>query len=142
VFESLRWIVRELRLAPNPGGPGAGLSAAQIFVLHVLAEHGPLSVGELAERTATDPSSVSVVVRKLHEGNLVSKRPSPEDLRRMQVALTAKGARAAAGSSLPVQQLMIGRMERMAPADLRRLADLLGQLAPSRDGAAPMFFQD
>jgi DNA-binding MarR family transcriptional regulator len=142
VFDALRWIVRELRLAQNPGGPGAGLSAAQVFVLHVLAEHGALSVGDLAERTATDPSSVSVVVRKLQERALVSKRPSDEDRRRMRVALTAAGAQAAVRASLPVQQILIGRMQRMARGDLGRLAELLEQLAPPRDGAAPMFFQD
>ena len=96
VFDALRWIVRALRLAQTSRHGGAGLSAAQVFVLHVLKEHGPLSVVELADRTATDPSSVSVVVRKLNGRGLVGKRTSSTDRRKLNVALTQAGARAAA----------------------------------------------
>ena len=143
VFDALRWIVRELRLAQSPVGPAAGLSAAQIFVLHILKEHGGLSMGDLAERTVTDPSSVSVVVRKLHDKGLVGKRPSPEDHRRLLVTLTAAGARVTEQSPIPVQQVLMERMARLAPGQLHSLADLLEQVAPPREGApAPMFFQD
>jgi len=143
VLDSLRWIVRELRMAQSPVGPAAGLSAAQIFVLHTIREYGDLSVGDLAERTATDPSSVSVVVRKLHDKGLVGKQPSPEDHRRLLVTLTAAGARVAEHSPAPVQQVLMERMARLAPGQLHRLADLLEQVAPPREGGpAPMFFQD
>ena len=142
VFDALRWIVRELRLA-KPPGPQA-LSAAQMFVLHVLKEHGALSVGDLAERTATDPSSVSVVIRKLHDKKLVAKKPSPEDQRRMRVTLTAAGARIVAKAPTPVQQVLMERMTLLGPEQLHLLAGLLEQVAPPRTGGSgpPMFFQD
>jgi DNA-binding MarR family transcriptional regulator len=143
VFDALRWIVRELRLAQGPGGQ-AGLSAAQMFVLHALKEGGPQSVGELAERTATDPSSVSVVVRKLSDKGLVGKQPSPEDRRRLSVSLTAAGARVAGKAPVPVQQLLMGRMAQLPPDQLRLLGDLLERVAPPMDGErpAPMFFME
>ena len=143
VFDALRWIVRALRLAQGGGGRGTGLSAAQSFVLHALREHGALSVGELAERTATDPSSVSVVVRKLHEKGLVGKRTSSEDHRRWMVTLTAAGTRLAEQSPTPVQQVLMGRMAQLAPDQLHTLAQLLEQVAPPPEGLepAPMFFQ-
>lgn len=142
VFDSLRWIVRALRLAPGTGG--AGLSAAQQFVLHVLAERGALSVGELAEGTATDPSSVSVVVRKLHEKGLVEKRPSAEDRRRLEVSLTREGAKAARRGTVPVQEVLMGRMAALRPEELAQLADLLARVAPvaGEAQAAPMFFHE
>ena len=141
VLEALRWIVRELRLAQAPGLPG--LSAAQIFVLHVLKENGPLSVNELASWTATDPSSVSVVVRKLQERAYVRKQASPEDGRRMMVSLTATGSRVAGQTATPIQQVLIRRMVGLEPRNLKRLADLLEQVAPPSEGEpAPMFFQE
>ena len=142
VFDSLRWIVRALRLAQGAGG--TGLSAAQQFVLHVLAERGALSVGELAEGTATDPSSVSVVVRKLHEKGLVDKRPSPEDRRRLEVSLTREGVRLARQGTVPVQEVLMDRMAALRPEELAQLADLLARVAPVGSGleAPPMFFQE
>jgi len=142
VFDSLRWLVRELRLAQN--GAEQGLSAAQVFVLHVLKEQGALSVGELAERTATDPSSVSVVVRKLHEKGLVAKTPSAEDRRRLVITLTAAGRRAVVKRPVPVQQLLMGRLAELKPRELHTLAGLLERVAPADAGGlpAPMFFQE
>lgn len=144
VFDALRWIVRELRLAQSAGGPQVGLSAAQLFVLHSLKARGTLSIGELAEQTATDPSSVSVVVRKLQDRKLVGKEPSPEDRRRLRVTLTAAGARIVAKAPVPVQQVLMTRMAQLAPDRLRCLADLLEEVGPPREGTqpAPMFFQE
>jgi DNA-binding MarR family transcriptional regulator len=141
-LDALRWIVRELRLAQGSGGQG--LSAAQRFVLHALKEQGALSVGDLAERTATDPSSVSVVVRKLHDKGLVSKQPSSGDHRRLMVDLTDAGTRTVEGSPVPIQQVLIERMAQLAPDRLHTLAELLEQVAPPREGRhpAPMFFQE
>ena len=144
MFDALRWIVRELRLAQGPAGQGPALSAAQMFVLHVLKAHGTLSMGDLAERTATDPSSVSVVVRKLHDKRLVAKRPAPEDHRKWRVTLTAAGAGIVDQAPIPVQQVLMERMAHLAPDQLHSLAELLEQVAPARDGThpAPMFFQE
>jgi DNA-binding MarR family transcriptional regulator len=106
-----------------------------MFVLHVIKEHGALSVGDLAERTATDPSSVSVVVRK---------KPSAEDHRRLMVNLTAAGSRTVEKSPIPVQEILMERMSQMAPDQLHTLAELLEQVAPPREGQhpAPMFFHE
>ena len=144
VFDALRWIVRELRLAQAPGGQATGLSAAQVFVLHVLKEQGALSVGELAEQTATDPSSVSVVIRKLHEKKLVSKKPSAEDRRRLLVSLTAAGTKVIAKSPIPFQEEIMGRLAQLEPAERHLLADLLERVAPPVEEGrpAPMFFQE
>jgi DNA-binding MarR family transcriptional regulator len=144
VFDALRWIVRALRLAQTTPEGGGGLSAAQVFVLHVLREHGPLSVVELAERTATDPSSVSVVVRKLHGRGLVGKRTSSADRRKLKVALTVAGAKVAAAVPVPFQQQLLRRLAQLGPERLAALAELLEQVAAPLGGSAPapMFFQD
>jgi len=144
VFDALRWIFRELRIAQEPKGKASGLSAAQVFVLHVLRDQGDLGISALAQATATDPSSVSVVVRKLQQKGLVGKAPGTGDRRRREVALTAAGAKAALGTPNPVQQGLLERMGRLEAGDLRALADLLEKVAPpAEDGhPAPMFFQD
>jgi DNA-binding MarR family transcriptional regulator len=140
-MDSLRWIVRSLRLLESAAGLPGGLSAAQGFVLQVLRESGPLSLGELAERTATDPSSVSVVVRKLHEKGLVSKQAGAGDRRRVEVALTAEGGRVAERTPQLVQQALLDRLEALEPGQRKQLADLLEQVAPGEGRTPPMFFE-
>src|SRR3954454_1713862 len=65
VLNSLRQIVRSLRVSSRAAEQRVGLSGAQLFVLSCLARQSPCSVNDLAVRTATDQSSVSVVVSRL-----------------------------------------------------------------------------
>src|SRR4051812_1910780 len=65
VLNALRQIVRSLRVSSRAAEQSVGLSGAQLFVLQCLARHSPCSVNELAVHTATDQSSVSVVVSRL-----------------------------------------------------------------------------
>jgi DNA-binding MarR family transcriptional regulator len=90
-LDALRRIVRYLRLADREVENACGLSVAQLFVLHQLADTSGLSIAEVAERTLTDQSSVSTVVARLVERGLVSRKPSRTDRRRAELSLTARG---------------------------------------------------
>lgn len=142
VLDALRWIVRDLRVASVSPGLPLGLSAAQMFVLHVLHKEPGLSLGELADRTITDQSSVSVVVRKLQEKKLVVKRTAKADRRRVEVSLSAAGRRLAENTPHPVQEALIARLSALTPAAQRRLRQLLEIIAPKGSATAPMFFDD
>src|SRR4051812_49679467 len=65
VLDAIRRVVRTLREASRHSDRVVGVSAAQLFVLQRLAGTRGLSVNELAARTLTHQSSVSVVVSKL-----------------------------------------------------------------------------
>src|SRR5262245_858835 len=91
VLDAFRRIVRELRLGARTAERAVGVSAAQLFVLEKLAANPAASVAELAARTLTDPSSVSVVVSRLAERGLVSRTTASADARRAEIALTARG---------------------------------------------------
>src|SRR5678810_901153 len=79
---ALRRLVRALRLADRAAESRLGLSAAQLFVLERLSE-GPVgSMAELAGRTLTDASSVSVVVHRLAQRGLVVCAVASDDARR------------------------------------------------------------
>ncbi|HJV49727.1 MAG TPA: MarR family winged helix-turn-helix transcriptional regulator [Holophagaceae bacterium] len=142
VFQALRAIVRDLRLASTSCEKQFGLSAAQLFVLQALRDHPGMSLGEVAARTVTDQSSVSVVVRKLEEKGLVQKDVSAQDGRRLELSLTAAGQRLSRQAPLTVQDLLIQRIAALAPGDRTRLAELLEHLAPPSPEARPMFFED
>jgi DNA-binding MarR family transcriptional regulator len=83
--------VQVLRESSREAEKKVGLSGAQLWVVQKLAHESPLSLNELAARTATHQSSVSVVVSRLVELGVVRRAPSKEDARRVELTLTAKG---------------------------------------------------
>src|SRR5262249_57297587 len=72
-MNAIRSIVRAQRINTRAVELKMGSSLAQLFVLQQLAERSADSLNELAERTATHQSSVSVVVRRLVERGLVAR---------------------------------------------------------------------
>jgi|SRR5690349_13616387 len=91
ILDSLRSIVRELRLASREAEQRVGVHGAQLHALRQLSESQATSLTELAERTHTDISSVSVVVSRLVEQGLVARKSANDDRRRLSLGLTARG---------------------------------------------------
>ena len=144
-MNSLRRIVRDLRLTAREAERSAGISGAQLFVLQSLAEAPASSVNDLAERTLTDQSSVSVVVRRLTDRKLVARKVSPEDGRRVELSVTAAGRRLLAQCPEPTQARLVERLRKMDPDKLAALMDGLGALvhALGIENEVPrMFFDD
>ncbi len=145
VLNAFRNLVKMLRLADRAALRRYGLGSAQIFVLHELSRTSPLSVNDLAERTATDQSTVSVVVNKLVSKGLVESNRSPSDARRAQLALTAKGRTMMKRLPPPIQQLLLGGVRALPAARAKQLADTLEQIVQSVGGGEehpPMFFEE
>lgn len=144
VLDGIRHIVRTLREGSRHAERAVGLSAAQLFVLQRLAGARSLSVSELAARTLTHQSSVSVVVAKLARRGLVERVRAEEDARRLEISLTSAGraaierAPAASQDRLIAALALLGREARVRlAADLGALVDALGV----RDRHPPMFFE-
>src|SRR6185369_17584576 len=78
-MNAVRGIVRAQRINTRAIELKMGISLAQLFVLQQLTERPADSLNELAERTATHQSSVSVVVRRLVERGFVSRSSSSAD---------------------------------------------------------------
>jgi DNA-binding MarR family transcriptional regulator len=145
ILDSIRRLVRLLRLTDRAAQSELGLSGAQLFVLHELGKTPALSLSELAEKTRTDQSSVSVVVSRLVDGGYVARERDRRDARRLVLTLTKTG-RALAEKSPPVaQEKIIDSLEHMAPSERRRFADtfsrIIEDLGEAR-GVAPMMFED
>lgn len=124
-MNAVRSIVRALRINTRAIEGHMGISLAQLFVLQALAERPATSLNDLAERTATHQSSVSVVVRRLVERGFVSRTSSPADKRRIEIAVTPAGRDLIATAPLTVQTQLMMAMDQMQPSEQDMLADLL-----------------
>ncbi|PSJ25291.1 MarR family transcriptional regulator [Streptosporangium nondiastaticum] len=66
------------------------LTAPQATALRELS--GPMTMRELADRMACEPSNATFVIDKLEGRGLLERRPHPTDRRAKQLVLTGEGA--------------------------------------------------
>jgi MarR family transcriptional regulator, lower aerobic nicotinate degradation pathway regulator len=125
---ALRRIVRAVRLSARRAERELGLSGAQLFVLQQLGARAARSLNELADRTHTHQSSVSVVVRRLVERGLVTRIRADDDARRLELGLS-KAGRALLRRSRPVAQLQLIRaIAQLSPRRRGEFASALEQV--------------
>jgi len=145
LLDAVRHLVRALRLSHHEAEQRVGLSAAQLFVLQTLDEQGPLSLKEVAERTATDPSSVSVVVGRLVDESLVHRQRSPTDARRAELSLTRKARGVLAKAPPPVaQRALVDAVAALTARERETLSRLMWRVVTAMGagrGAPEMFFE-
>jgi DNA-binding MarR family transcriptional regulator len=70
---------------------GLGLTYPQYLVLNVLWERGTETVGGIAERLALESSTITPLVKRLEQAELVERRRNPADERQVVVTPTDAG---------------------------------------------------
>jgi DNA-binding MarR family transcriptional regulator len=145
VLNSLRRIVRSLRISSRTAEQRVGLSGAQLFVLQCLARQNPCSVNELAARTATDQSSVSVVVSRLVAHGHVRRSPSKTDKRSVELTLTKSGLALLKSAPEATQERLIFALNQLSKPELRALSRSLCkvvELAEVAQESPSLFFEE
>jgi DNA-binding MarR family transcriptional regulator len=127
VLNSLRRVVRAFRAMAQVAQDVMGTSGAQHFVLQKLAEAPALSLNDLAARTMTHKSSVSVVVKNLVDRGLVRRRRSSADGRSIVLTLTSAGRRAIERAPESAQTRMITALRRFPRRDLETFSGLFAR---------------
>src|SRR2546423_1920278 len=107
---------------------GAGLSPSQQSALAVIANHGPLTLGALAEHERVAPPSITKAVTKLEPDALVIRPPDPGDRRVCRVAMSPHGAALLEESRRRKTAWLAARISELDPDRQRRLADALDVL--------------
>src|SRR5437660_5035491 len=145
ILDSIRRLVRVLRLMDRAAQTSAGLSSAQLFVLNELGKTPSLSLNELSERTRTDQSSVSVVVARLADAGLVARQRASDDGRKLALTLTNAGRTKLRNAPRPAQEQLLSIFERMPDAERKHFADtftFIVEAMGASEGVAPMLFED
>ncbi len=144
MLDAIRGIVQALRTSSRRAERAAGISGTRLFVLQRLGEAPAMSLNDLAARTHTHQSSVSVVVSRLVADRLVRRTRSAADGRAVSLSLTARGARLALGGPDLAQQRLVDAVGRLPAARRRILASTLAEIATALDVGGdrpPMFFE-
>lgn len=111
ILDDIRRIVRVLRESSRASQRNLRVTGAQLFALKALAHAPTLSLNELAARTRTHQSTVSVVAMRLVRAKLVKRMTSKQDARRIELAVTAKGHALLAQAPPAVQERLIDAIQ-------------------------------
>lgn len=104
-----------------------GLTHPQYLAMLALWEQSPRSLRDLATALAMDPATASPLVKRLESDGLIERRRSTADERRLDIALTPKGA-ALRSRALDVPRQVMARLG-MTVAEVESVRDGLVRFA-------------
>ena len=113
------------RLRQEGGSP---LSPTLQAALATIANHGPLTPSELAERERIQRPNATKIVARLEAGQLVTRTGAPADRRSSLISLSEDGRRLLAESRTRKDAYVAQRLEALTETERRTLADLLERL--------------
>ena len=145
VVDAIRRMLHALRSSARQAESQVGVTGAQLFVLQTLADSPAASLNELAGRTLTHQSTVSVVVDRLVRRGLVLKRRAADDARRVELRLSSRGRAVVRRSPQVAQGRLIDGLRTLPRGDAGELARLMRRLLRTMGVAhepAPMLFED
>lgn len=143
-LDSIRRIVRELRLTDARTQSRTGISSAQLFVLSRIADKPAKSMSELAGRTFSDRSSVAALVRRMQQRGFV-KVSAGRDRRTSTIGITPAGKALVRREPHPPGEKLLSAMLLLPRTRLRQLAQSLGMLVDAMgigQSAPAMLFTD
>ena len=111
------------------------LTPTQMAALATIMKHGELSQNQLGRLTAMDPSTISIVIRKLLKHGLVQRFASAEDQRLALIRLTEKGLRYT--DTLLAKSVEVGRrvLAPLKPSERAMFMEMLHRVADGEDVA-------
>ena len=132
VIDSIRVLVKALRDSSRHAEQKLGITSAQLYVLQALRDR-PASINELASRTYTHQSSVSMVVSRLVDRRLVTRTAARGDARKLSISLTPAGRNLIKKAPDAAPTRLISALRAMSKSDLKALSSQLTNLTDIMD---------
>ena len=107
---------------------GVDLTPSQISALAAIDNHGPLTLGSLAEHENVSAPSITKVTAVLEQRGLVTRRADPSDRRVQFVTATAAGSTLVAESRRRKTAWLTSRVRELSPIQRQQLTDALDVL--------------
>lgn len=105
-----------------------GLEIPAWRVLMVLGEHAPRSIGQIADASVINLSTMMRIIGRMEDAGLVASAPSAYDARITEVALTPLGHRKLAEARAATSPVYAQGISGISASDFNRLIELLARL--------------
>ena len=105
-----------------------GITGGQAALLAQIRNHPQLGVRDLAAREGISAPSMTRYLDRLEKAGLIVRTRSPQDARRIRLALTPKGVRVLRSVRRRRTAWLAERLDGLAPAEQRAVADAIEPL--------------
>jgi DNA-binding MarR family transcriptional regulator len=119
---------RLFRRAFNARTKGSGITALQWRLISYLKRHEGIRQGPLADLIEVEPITLSRMVDRLVEADLVERRADPTDRRAWRLYLTGRAGDLLKTMRRTAEDLNAEATEGLTPAELEQLADLVERI--------------
>src|SRR5687767_12305764 len=116
-----------------------GVTGPQRLVLRIVGQHGRIAAGRLAEILHIHPSSLTGMLKRLEEAELLRRESDPFDRRRALLALTRRGLRLndqRKGTIEAVVADALGKMSKERVASAKTVLKAIASALETKHGAA------
>jgi DNA-binding MarR family transcriptional regulator len=104
------------------------ISVPQLNCLLALYENGPLPPSQIAKQILVKSSTVTGIIDRLEQKELVERKRSSRDRRVITIELTEAGRTLAKNAPPPIQQKIIDGLSNLSLPELRRISASLNML--------------
>ncbi len=129
---SLRQIIRCTDLHSKKLVKHYGLTGPQLIIIKVIADEGEISVGKLAKIISLSQATVTNIVERLEQKEILSRMKTDNDKRRVMVRVTEKAHEIISKEPSLLDETFIGRYEKlqtweqnMLLSSIQRIADMM-----------------
>ena len=136
VLTELRRIIRATQLNARHLATRSQLTVSQLMVLQLLKANGEMTPRQIAQQVNLTQATVTTLLDRLTERNLISRRRSSEDRRRVHIALTGEGAARLARAPKTLHDRFIAHFGRLQPWERSQILATLQRIALLLDAAS------
>lgn len=138
VLRALRRILRKVSAHSRNLSRVAGLTVPQLICLRVIAEADPeteVTVARVSEAVQLSSATVSRVLDRLEESQLILRERRSKDRRKVCLSLTESGRQKVLDLPAPLQEQFVKRMQALPPAEQSQIRETLAQIVEMMEAA-------
>ncbi len=129
VLVALRRIIRATDQNSKRLSRTSGLTIPQSVLMRAIAAHPGATLGFLTNQVSLSQATVTTILDRLEERELVARSRGNQDKRVVNVALTEAGSRLLESSPTPLQADFQAHFEKLSPAQRDQIVDSLQHVA-------------
>lgn len=139
---SLRQVIRAIDIHSKQLNKKSGLTGPQLMVMKQIGQlDGPMAK-QVAKEINLSPATVTSIIDRLEAKELVVRRRSQSDKRKVELYLSSKGETLLQGAPQPLQEHFIKRYQALQPWEQSQLLTSVERIASMMDAeeldAAPV----
>ncbi len=128
IVNALRRIIHAVDVYSRELSARHSLTGPQLLCLKAVSRSGELSLGSLASELSLSPATVTGIVDRLEQKELVARRRRSSDRRSVAVTLTRRGKTLVQTAPAPLRETFTRRLAALPIREQNEISDVLQQI--------------